>query len=96
MKKAFLATALLFMASVWIGWNWKMIRIPVMSKEGMIECLNMETLDAYEAEASSPSFARMHPSPKKTGSEQLMGKMIKIKVADGMDANGYFIRSKKK
>ncbi len=96
MKKAFLATALLFMASVWIGWNWKMIRIPVMSKEGMIECLNMETLDAYQAEASTASFARMHPSPKKIGSEQLMGKMIKFKVTDGMDANGYFIPSKKK
>jgi carboxymethylenebutenolidase len=96
MKKTFLAISLLFMASIWIGWNWKMTRIPVMSKDGMIECLKMETLDAYKAEASQQPFARMHPSPKKTNYDKLMGKMIQFKVADGKDANGYFIPSKKK
>jgi carboxymethylenebutenolidase len=84
------------MASVWAGWNWKHIQQPAISRAEAIECLQMETLDAYQREASTAAFAAMHPAPRKASNVDRPGKMIRFAVAGGPEANAYFIPAKKK
>ncbi len=96
MKRLIGASVLILMASVWAGWNWKHIQQPAISRAEAIECLQMETLDAYQREASTAAFAAMHPSPRKASNVDRPGKMIRFAVAGGPEANAYFIPAKKK
>jgi carboxymethylenebutenolidase len=53
--------------------------------------------DKFAVLASNKKFNRDHPSPLPYVHESLAGgKMIKIKCADGVEANAYFIEAKKK
>ena len=96
MKKVFSLIAILSIAFSWISWNQKMSIREKISKEDIIECYNMETLNAYQQEASQTAFANLHINPKQASSLDQLGKMINFPVADGKDANAYFIPSKKK
>jgi carboxymethylenebutenolidase len=96
MKRLIGASVLILMASVWAGWNWKHIQQPAISRAEAIECLQMETLDAYQREASTAAFAAMHPAPRKASNVDRPGKMIRFAVAGGPEANAYFIPAKKK
>ena len=96
MKRIIGASVLILMASVWAGWNWKHIQQPAISRAEAIECLQMETLDAYQREASTAAFAAMHPAPRKASNVDRPGKMIRFAVAGGPEANAYFIPAKKK
>jgi carboxymethylenebutenolidase len=79
-----------------ISWNWTKTQHPTLEKAEVIECLNMETQQAYQLEAGTPTFAGMHPSPIVVNPENLLGKMMSFDAADGKQANAYFIAAKKK
>jgi carboxymethylenebutenolidase len=79
-----------------ISWNWTKTQHPTVEKAEVIECLNMETQQAYQLEAGTPAFAGMHPSPMVVNPENLLGKMMSFDAADGKPANAYFIAAKKK
>lgn len=96
MKKLLFAALLLITASIWTSWNKPVQQRSMISKNEVISCMNMETIEAYLQEASTPAFANMHPASKIPSQEALIGSMIKYKTADGMEANAYFIPSKKK
>ena len=96
MKKVFSLVAVLVIAISWISWNHKMSIREKISKEDIIECYNMETLNAYQQEASQSPFASLHNNPKQASTAEQLGKMINFSVSDGKDANAYFIPSKKK
>ena len=96
MKKVFSLVAVLVIAISWISWNHKMSIREKISKEDIIECYNMETLNAYQQEASQSPFASLHINPKQASTAEQLGKMINFSVSDGKDANAYFIPSKKK
>lgn len=96
MKKLLFAALLLIAASIWTAWNKPVQKSSMISKDEVISCMNMETIEAYLQEASTPRFASMHPSVKKANQEPLIGSMIKYKTEDGLEANAYFIPSKKK
>lgn len=96
MKKVFSFVAVLVIAISWISWNHKMSIREKISKEDIIECYNMETLNAYQQEASQSPFASLHINPKQASTAEQLGKMINFSVSDGKDANAYFIPSKKK
>lgn len=96
MKKLLFAVLLLITASIWTAWNKPVKQRSMISKDEVISCMNMETIEAYLQEASTPAFANMHPASKIPSQEPLLGSMIKYKTADGMEANAYFIPSKKK
>jgi carboxymethylenebutenolidase len=96
MKKAiFLSFAAILTLSL-VSWKWQNNQHPVVNKAEVIACLNMETQQAYQLEASTPTFAALHPSPLLVHPENLLGKMIQFDAADGKQASGYFIPSKKK
>lgn len=96
MKKVlYLFIAAVFTVSL-ISWQWEKTQHLGISKGEAIECLNMETQQAYQKEASTPAFAAMHPAPIVVNPADLLGKIISFEAADGKQANAYFIAAKKK
>ncbi len=96
MKKAIYVLFSVLLTASLISWNWTKTQHPTVEKAEVIECLNMETQQAYQVEASTPAFAGMHPSPMVVNPENLLGKMMSFDAADGKQANAYFIAAKKK
>jgi carboxymethylenebutenolidase len=96
MKKAIYVLFSVLLTASLISWNWTKTQHPTIEKAEVIECLNMETQQAYKLEASTPAFAAMHPSPIVVNPENLLGKMMSFDAADGKQANAYFIAAKKK
>ena len=96
MKKTVIFLSIALFGLVLISWEWKKAQYPTVQKADVIECLNMETQQAYQVEASTPAFASLHLSPIKVNPNDLMGSMISFDAADGEKANAYFIPAKKK
>lgn len=96
MKKAIYVLLSVLLTASLISWNWTKTQHPTVEKTEVIECLNMETQQAYQSEAGTPAFAAMHPSPMVVNPENLLGKMMSFDAADGKPANAYFIAAKKK
>ena len=96
MKKAIYVLFSVLLTASLISWNWTKTQHPTVEKAEVIECLNMETQQAYQLEAGTPTFAAMHPSPLVVNPENLLGKMMSFDAADGKPANAYFIAAKKK
>ncbi|TRZ82674.1 MAG: dienelactone hydrolase family protein [Sediminibacterium sp.] len=96
MKKAIYVLFSVLLTASLISWNWNKSQHPTVEKAEVIECLNMETQQAYQLEAGTPAFAAMHPSPLVVNPENLLGKMMSFDAADGKQANAYFIAAKKK
>jgi carboxymethylenebutenolidase len=96
MKKAIYVLFSVLLTASLISWNWTKTQHPTVEKAEVIECLNMETQQAYQLEAGTPAFAGMHPSPIVVNPENLLGKMMSFDAADGKQASAYFIAAKKK
>ena len=96
MKKAIYVLFSVLLTASLISWNWTKTQHTTVEKAEVIECLNMETQQAYQLEAGTPVFAAMHPSPIVVNPENLLGKMMSFDAADGKQANAYFIAAKKK
>jgi carboxymethylenebutenolidase len=86
--------ALVLTASL-LSWHKEPTQFKPVVKADVISCLNMETQQAYQLEASTPAFAAMHPNPILINPENLLGKMISFEAADGKKASAYFIPAKK-
>ena len=96
MKKAIYVLLSVLLTACLISWNWTKTQHPSLEKAEVIECLNMETQQAYQLEAGTPAFAAMHPSPLVVNPENQLGKMMSFDAADGKPDNAYFIVAKKK
>lgn len=96
MKKTALLLSFALFVLVFTSWEWKKNQYPTLQKGEVIECLNMETQQAYQLEASTPAFASLHITPKMVNPSDLVGTMISFDAADGNKANAYFIPAKKK
>ncbi len=95
MKKLLFGLIVALMAGSLISWNWAKTQFSPVNKADVVECLNMETQQAYKLEASTPKFASLHPAPLVVNPENLLGKMIQFDAADGKQASAYFIPAKK-
>ena len=96
MKKTALFLAISLFTLALTSWEWKKTQYPAVEKADVIACLNMETQQAYQLEASTPAFANLHISPMTVHPTDLAGTMIQFDAADGNKANAYFIPAKKK
>jgi carboxymethylenebutenolidase len=96
MKKTALLLSFALFTLALTSWEWKKNQYPTVQKGDVIECLNMETQQAYQLEASTPAFANLHISPMNVNPTDLAGTMIQFDAADGNKANAYFIPAKKK
>ena len=63
MKKLLFGLIVALMAGSLISWNWAKTQFSPVNKADVVECLNMETQQAYKLEASTPKFASLHPAP---------------------------------
>ena len=57
MKKTALLLSFALFVLVFTSLEWKKNQYPTLQKGDVIECLNMETQQAYQLEASTPAFA---------------------------------------
>lgn len=96
MKKLLYSLFAILLTASLLGWTWQQNQHPIVDKGDVIGCLNMETQQAYQLEASQPAFAAMHPTPIVVEPATLLGKMTQFTAADGKKAAAYFIPSKKK
>ncbi|MBM3442306.1 MAG: dienelactone hydrolase family protein [Bacteroidetes bacterium] len=86
---------LAILSLAWLGWRQSHQPKTMIDRSTAIACLSMETLDAYQAQASTPAFATLHPIPRKADTDPLLGTMIRFRVTGGADANAYFVPAKK-
>ena len=96
MKKTFYALFALLLTASLISWQWEKTQYPTLDKGEVIECLNMETQQAYQLEASQAKFANMHLAPVKVNPADLLGTIVPFDAADGKPGQAYFIPAKKK
>lgn len=96
MKKLLFGLILTLIAGGLMSWQWEKIQLNTINKAEVISCMDNETLQAYQIEASTSKFAAMHIAPIKVNPADLLGKMISYDAADGKQANAYFIPAKKK
>jgi carboxymethylenebutenolidase len=96
MKKLLFGLLTVVLAASLLSWHKEKTQYSPVDKATVVACLNMETQQTYQLEASTPAFAAMHPNPKVVNPENLLGKMMTFDAADGQQANAYFIPAKKK
>jgi carboxymethylenebutenolidase len=96
MKKILLALLIISASLVWISWNKTTPSSSNSVKEQIVGCYNMETLEAYQQEASNKGFASLHENPKDLNNYQEIGSMINFNTTDGKTGAAYFIPAKKK
>ena len=87
MQKVIFSFFMLVLTLGLLSWNRNKTQHPTVDKSNVIACLNMETQQAYQLEASTPAFAAMHPQPLHVNPENLLGKMIAFEAADGIQDN---------
>lgn len=96
MKKTLYTLFALLLTASLISWQWEKTQYPTLAKGEVIECLNMETQQAYQLEASQSKFANLHIAPAVVNPADLLGTIVPFNAADGKPGQAYFIPAKKK
>lgn len=96
MKKLVALTFAAFCTAAFLGYSYKTPAPQPLTPECYVSCFTSEIMDQFKAEASTASFAMMHDNPIPYIAADPLGKPVTFKAADGTNAMGYEIRSKKK
>jgi carboxymethylenebutenolidase len=96
MKKLLLVSAAAFVTALLVGYTLKAPEPKFLSEACAISCFNAETREMIQMDAAMPGFTELHENPKYFKLENPIGERVSFASADGVDAQGYFIKSKKK
>ena len=97
MKKITLSLAAITMAYFLVSYTLKPNTLKAPEANDLISCYYVEpTNEKIQSDAAKPGFAAMHPIPIPFVLKTKKGKTVFFKSPDGIDAQGYFIKSKKK
>ncbi len=96
MKKFIALTLAAFCTAAFLSYSYKTPTPQPLTPECYVSCFTTEIMDQFKAEASTASFAMMHDNPIPYTVADPLGKPVTFKAADGSNAMGYEIRSKKK
>lgn len=96
MKKLLLLSAAAFATALLVGYTFKTPEPKFLSEACVISCFNAETREMIQMDAAMPGFTELHENPKYFRLENPIGERVSFPAADGVDAQGYFIKSKKK
>jgi len=96
MKKLIALTFAAFCTAAFLIYSYKTPAPQPLTSECYVSCFTSEIMDQFKAEASTASFAMMHDNPIPYVAADPLGKAVTFKAADGSNAMGYEIRSKKK
>ena len=96
MKKLLLLAVAAFATALLLSYTTKTPEPTFLSETCLISCFNAETKEMIQMDAAKPGFAALHPNPNYFKLAHAKGRSISFKTADGKDAQGYFIKSKRK
>lgn len=96
MKKLIALTFAAFCTAAFLSYSYKTPAPQPLTPECYVSCFTGEIMDQFKAEAATASFAMMHDNPIPYVAADPLGKPVTFKAADGTNAMGYEIRSKKK
>ena len=96
MKKLLILTLAAFCTAAFLGYSYKAPAPEPLTPACYVSCFTTEMMDQFKTEASTASFAMMHDNPLAFTLADAAGKPVSFKAADGSNAMGYEIRSKKK
>lgn len=96
MKKIALLTFAAFSTAILLGFSFSRPEPTFLSPECVISCVNLETAQMIAMDAAQPGFAQLHEDPLYFKLDNATGTTIHFTAADGKDAQGYFIKAKKK
>ena len=96
MKKLLILTLAAFSTAFIFSYRYKAPSPKILTPECYISCYNADVRDQFRQEASTMAFANLHPTPLPFHLDGALGKSISFKAADGSEAMGYEIKSKKK
>lgn len=96
MKKIIALTIAAFCTAAFLSYSYKTTVPQPLTPECYVSCFTSEIMDQFKAEASTASFVMMHDNPLPYTVADPLGKPVTFKAADGSNAMGYEIRSKKK
>ena len=96
MKQLLFLSIAALAAALMLSFSFKKAAPETLSPECYISCFNLSTSDIIQMDAVKPGFAALHENPKSFKLENPLGEMISMTAADGINASGYFLKSKKK
>jgi len=96
MKKTILLFASAFATAALLSYSFKRPEPKTSTAECYVACFNAEARTLIQADADQPGFAALHPYPIRFTLENPMGVTVSYKSFDGINAQGYFIKAKKK
>ena len=96
MKKTILLSAAAFITAGLLSYTFKRPEPRPSSAECYVACFNAEARELIQADANQPGFAALHPYPIQFKLENPLGSTISYNAADGINAQAYFIKAKKK
>jgi carboxymethylenebutenolidase len=94
MKKLLTLVVAAFATAALLSYTFKPSEPEFLSREAYIACYH-QTKDQIQLDAAKPGFAALHMAPAYYKLENPTGSTVTFK-AEGGDAQGYFIKSKKK
>ena len=95
MKKVLFITAAAFATASLLSYTLKPKAPAFLSQEEYMACYH-QTKDQIQLDAANPNFASLHMKPVYYKLSNQTGKMVTFKTEEGIDAQGYFIKSKKR
>jgi len=96
MKKLLLIAVAAFATASLFSYTFKKDTPKPLTPECYVSCFNIETREMIQLDALKPGFAMLHPKPLNYKLEDAKGISIQFPTGDGLNAGGYFIKSKKK
>ncbi len=96
MKKTILLSVAALATAALLSYSFKRPEPKTSTPECYVACFNAETRTLIQADADQPGFAALHPYPIRFTLENPLGSTVNYKSPDGMNAQGYFIKAKKK
>jgi carboxymethylenebutenolidase len=95
MKRFLILTAAAFATAAFLGYSYKAPAPEILTPSCYISCFNADVREQFRQEANTMAFASLHETPKAYALENALGTRVSFKAADGSEAMGYEIRSKK-
>jgi carboxymethylenebutenolidase len=96
MKKTILLSVAAFITAGFLSYTFKQPEPKPSTAECYVACFNAEARELIQADANQPGFAALHPYPIQFKLENPLGSTISYSSADGINAQAYFIKAKKK
>ncbi len=96
MKKTLLLSVAALLTAGLLSYTFKKPEPKPLTNDCYVACFNAEARTLIQADADQPGFAALHPYPIRFTLENPLGSTISYKSPDGINAQGYFIKAKKK